>query len=235
MPQRKHLSQPGWQKLREWEGCRLEAYQDSGGVWTIGYGHTGPDVKRGLTWTQRQADDGLANDIRWAESAVNDYVKVDLLPSQFDALVSFTFNVGFDAFRTSTLLKRVNAGRFLDVPAEMARWNKVTIDGRKVVVQGLINRRAAEAALWASAADSAATAGARPVAPALKHLAKSKELGGSAVGAAGLVAAGTSIFSALGNLSDTAQLVAVGGLIVAGVAFWFLAGNRLIARLNGDR
>lgn len=133
-------------KLKQWEGLRLTAYKDSGGVLTIGYGHTGPDVKAGMTITEAQAEMLLMRDLSRFEQSVERSVKVPLTDNQFGALVSFAYNVGTSAFEGSTLLKKLNAGDYSSVPSQLARWNKV---GGKVLA-GLTNRRAAEAGLWAT-------------------------------------------------------------------------------------
>ena len=140
------------EKIKQWEGLRLTAYRDAGGVLTIGYGHTGDDVHAGLKITQEQADKLLASDLFRFERAVDEGVKVALTDNQFGALVSFTFNVGVGAFQSSTLLRKLNAGDYSAVPGELARWNKITVDGKKLVLNGLSNRRAAEAGLWATGA-----------------------------------------------------------------------------------
>lgn len=134
------------EKLKQWEGCRLIAYRDPVGIWTIGYGHTGSDVKRGMQITQAQADKLLMDDLARFERAVDQAVKVPLTDNQFGALVSFAFNVGVAAFEKSTLLKKLNQGNYSAVPGELARWNRA---GGKLLA-GLVNRRAAEAGLWAT-------------------------------------------------------------------------------------
>lgn len=130
------------------ESCRLVAYPDPGSSdgtpWTIGWGHTGPDVHRGLVWTQDQADAAFRTDLKRFESGVGSLVKVPLTQGQFDALVLFSFNVGLKALGGSTLLRLLNAGDYDAVPAQLARWNKN--DGQ--VMRGLTRRRAAEACLW---------------------------------------------------------------------------------------
>jgi lysozyme len=138
--------------VKRWEGLRLTAYPDPGSAngepYTVGYGHTSDGhmkVYRGLTITPAQAEAALEYDLNETAAAVEELVKVDLSDNQFGALVSFAFNVGVNAFRKSTLLKRLNKGEYEAVPGEMARWNKN--DGK--VMKGLINRRAAEAGLWA--------------------------------------------------------------------------------------
>lgn len=137
----------GLDLIAKWEGCRLNVYKDAAGKDTIGIGHL---VKFGESWpngiTREQAEELLAKDIAWAERGVNRVVSVDLNQQQFDALVSFTFNLGLDAFERSTLLMRVNAARFADVPMELTRWNKA---GGKSLL-GLARRRVAEAELFLS-------------------------------------------------------------------------------------
>lgn len=115
------LSKQGADFIKRLEGLRLTAYKDSAGVVTIGYGHTG-DVRMGQTISEADADSYFTKDIAWAVDAVNGAVKVNLTQAQFDALVSFTFNVGAGAFRSSTLLKKLNAGDYSAVLGEMARW-----------------------------------------------------------------------------------------------------------------
>lgn len=141
--------------VKRWEGMKLSAYPDpgsrDGNPWTIGYGHTSDGhmkVQRGLTITPKQAEDALEYDLNETAAAVEAAVKVELSDNQFGALVSLAFNIGIGAFRKSTLLKKLNAGDYASVPAQMARWNKN--DGK--VMDGLINRRAAEAGLWAKGA-----------------------------------------------------------------------------------
>lgn len=121
------------------ESCSLVAYPDVKGVWTIGWGHTGPEVKQGLTWTQDQADAQLLADVRTAVAAVN-AVKVTLNQHEFDALVDFTFNCGVAAFAGSTLHKLLEAGDFSGAANEFEKWDHA---GGKVVT-GLLRRRTAE-------------------------------------------------------------------------------------------
>jgi lysozyme len=107
----------------EREGVRNEAYRDSVGVWTIGVGHTGPEVHEGLVWTDEQVRQTLAKDLERFEKAVNDAVKVPLDQWQFDALVSFAFNVGVGAFTGSTLVRRINSGEWEAAEHEFDRWH----------------------------------------------------------------------------------------------------------------
>lgn len=135
--------------VKQWEGLELEAYQDQAGIWTIGYGHT-RGVKRGDKVTKEQALKFLEEDFKDASSAVDSYVKVPLDESQRSALISFVFNVGAGAFRSSTMLRKLNAGDSQGAAEEFARWKFVTDPktGEKVVSNGLVNRRASERDLF---------------------------------------------------------------------------------------
>jgi lysozyme len=132
---------------QQFEGMRLSAYQDQVGVWTIGFGHTGPDVHAGLTITQDQATALLMKDVASASASVNNLVKVPLTQNQFDALVDFVFNLGQGKFAGSTLLRGLNAGDFSGAAAEFVKWDHA--GGQ--VVPGLLRRRLAEAQLFQSA------------------------------------------------------------------------------------
>lgn len=134
--------------IQYFESCRLTAYQDQGGIWTIGWGHTGPDVVAGKTITQEQADALFLTDVGVFEDVVSGAVTVPLCDNQFGALVSFAYNVGGEHFRSSTLLRLLNAGDYNSVPSQLARWNKVFVNGVPVVSPGLAKRRSAEAQLW---------------------------------------------------------------------------------------
>lgn len=120
-------SEAGLRFIQHHEGCVLKAYKDFGkGIWTIGWGHTGPEVKEGLVWTQAQADAALAADVATkAEAPIAKYCKVPLTQHQYDALVSFTFNVGGGALASSTLLRKLNAGDVAGAEAEFPKWDKV--------------------------------------------------------------------------------------------------------------
>ncbi|MBX4335526.1 lysozyme [Bartonella raoultii] len=143
------ISKEGLELIKQWEGLRLEAYRDEACVWTIGYGHTSyagkPLVHKGMCITKEQAEEILCKDLEQFEHAVEQFVMVSLTDAQFAALVSFCYNVGTTAFCQSTLLKKLNKGDYEAVPTELQKWNKV---GGKPL-QGLVNRRAAEAGLWA--------------------------------------------------------------------------------------
>lgn len=166
------ISQNGIAVAQHFEDCELEAYPDpasvlgkactarklqmrdyrkvpgwqnmSGAPWTIGWGHTGPEVKPGLRWTQRQADDQFRADLHKFETGVSALVRVPLTQGQFDALVSFSYNLGIGNLQQSTLLAMVNARNFDGAAEQFKRWNKA---GGKVL-RGLVRRRAAEQCLF---------------------------------------------------------------------------------------
>lgn len=137
-------SENGLNLTKSFESCRLTAYLDSGGVPTVGWGDTGPDVVRGTVWTQEECD--LALSARLAENVanVNHYVTEPINQNQFDALVDFDYNDGNRALDGSTLLRLVNQGQFNAAATQFALW--VHVDG--VVNEGLVRRRAAEQRLF---------------------------------------------------------------------------------------
>lgn len=137
-------SDKGINLIKQFEGLRLKAYKCPAGIWTIGYGHTGGIVK-GIEITEKLANDFLLNDLVFFENIVNKYVKVQITQNQFDALVSFVFNIGPNAFKESTLLKYVNMQAFSQVPEQFMRWVK---GGKGEIIQGLVNRRQKEVMLW---------------------------------------------------------------------------------------
>lgn len=133
--------------IKQYEGLRLHAYQDSAGVWTIGWGHTG-DVRRGQSITVHQAEALLALDIGIAAAAVNRHVEAPLSQNMFDALVSFTFNLGEGRLAQSTLLKTLNLRDYHAAANEFTKWTKAAVKGRKETLPGLVRRRAAERAMF---------------------------------------------------------------------------------------
>lgn len=141
-------SENGIELLKRFEGLELEAYQDIAGIWTIGYGHTGDDVQPGMKLTEREAEELLRRDLKPREQAVSNAVKVSLNQNEFDALVSFVYNVGAAAFRGSTALKRLNRGDRIGAADALTWWNKATVSGVLREVLGLTRRRAAEKALF---------------------------------------------------------------------------------------
>lgn len=152
----RNLTGEGRKQGQIWEGLpgtngapALKAYQDPAGVWTLGFGHT-QNVKPDDWCTADGAEVFLDMDLAPACDAVTTLVNAPLNDNQFAALVWFAFNVGVGAFADSTLVKRLNQTPpdYSSVPAELAKWNMITVDGKKVVSNGLVHRRALETALW---------------------------------------------------------------------------------------
>ena len=143
-----HVSPSGVDLICNFEGLRLKAYDDGVGVWTIGFGTTkypnGIRVKKGDTCTLDQAKAYMQNDLKSFEQTVNNTVKVPLNQNQFDALVSLAYNIGATAFKKSTLVKRLNEGNYKAAANQFNVW--VNAGGKRM--QGLVNRRAAERALF---------------------------------------------------------------------------------------
>ncbi len=138
-------SKAGIQLIKASEGCVLKVYKDVAGLPTIGIGHL---IKQGEYYdsiTEEEALELLANDLKQAETCINS-MKLTLTQNQFDALVSFVFNLGCGAFKGSTLLKKLRRGDYEGAAGEFSRWNKA---GGKVV-QGLVRRREEERALFCS-------------------------------------------------------------------------------------
>jgi len=140
------ISPRGLDLIKMHEGCRLEAYQDSVGIWTIGYGHT-LSIKQGDTCTQEQAEEWLKSDVHTVENCIDKAVSVPLTQSEFDALCSFAFNLGCAALRNSTLLRKLNASDYDGAAAEFKKWDHA--GGKQLA--GLTKRRAAEAELFETA------------------------------------------------------------------------------------
>ncbi len=148
------LTKEGLTLIKQFEGFRTHAYRDAVGVWTIGYGHTSmagmPEVKPGMTITEVEGDNILARDVDVFARGVQQLVKIKISDAQFSALVSFAYNVGLGNFRKSSVLSAVNRSDFQAVVRRLQLWNKA--GGR--ILPGLVRRRAAEAALFASEASN---------------------------------------------------------------------------------
>lgn len=146
--QKYSLSDIGMKLLEQFEGLRLEAYLDSAGISTIGFGTIkypdGSKVKIGDKITKAQAKEYKLHDLKEFESTVNASVTVPLSQNQYDALVSISYNIGSNAFKNSTLLKKLNSGDYKGAAEQFLAWNKA--GGKKV--QGLVNRREAERKLF---------------------------------------------------------------------------------------
>ncbi len=139
------IGSKGLEMIKHFEGLELKAYQCAAGVWTIGYGHT-KGIQPGMVITEETANDMLVEELEEYENYINSMVKCPLSQNQFDALVSWVYNLGPANLQASTLLKVLNAGDYAGVPAQIKRWNKA---GGKVL-EGLTRRRQAEADLFAN-------------------------------------------------------------------------------------
>ena len=213
------VSMDGIKLIKQFEGLHkvqpdgsISAYRCAAGVWTIGWGST-KGVRSGQKITVEEAEEKLRDDLKTAESAVKQHVSVPLSQGQYDALVSFIFNLGAGSFRSSTLLKRLNCGLYDDVPEQLMRWNKARVDGKLTVLRGLTRRRAAEAAIFSRDAKLPADFGGpksvqKISKSATKPLSKSKTLAGA--GVAGVATALTEItpqIQALVPYSDSIKTV----------------------------
>lgn len=234
----RRLSAEALAHLRQWEGCVLYAYDDKDGsrprafirpgmavhgTLTIGYGHT-ETVQPGMRITQAEADSLFQADCAPRIAALDAMLEVPVTDAQFGALLSWLFNVGEGAARSSSLIRRLNAGEYDAVPAELAKWNKQRnrTTGQLEVVTGLVNRRAAEAGLWArgtfvsSAAESVASP---PTAPPPASDA------GILAGVAGAAATAAPAVSSLSGVHWAVGIAIVAGA-VALAAVWLLRRQR---------
>jgi len=221
--------------LKKFEGCKLKAYKDPVGIWTIGYGHTSaagePDVTEGLTITQAEAEAILKRDLIKYEKPVADMVKVPLSQHQFDVLVDFAYNAGVGNLKSSTLLKRVNAGDFDAVPNELMKWTKA----KRKELPGLVRRRRAESEWWRDLSNKPVVEEDQRVEPdpvPVKKITESKQANGAVVlGALGSVGAAKEVMtqvqeanglfgSALAMAQDMNFIIMV-AVIGIGAAIWY--------------
>lgn len=219
--------------IKKWEGLRLVGYLCPAGIPTIGWGHTGPEVFVGMRISEEQAERYLTEDVQWAERVIERYVTADLNQHQFDALVSFIYNIGEGNFRGSTALRRINAGDVNGAAEAITWWNKARNPntGQLEVLQGLVNRRAEEAALFRSQPVSI-TAGdiqhdmAEEMPQQVEARTPNRTLGTTqevltTVGAAG--SAATTVGSFFSQLSPIAQVaLIVGVFVIVGVGGYFI-------------
>lgn len=141
------INKKGLNLIKEFEGLNTNAYRDAADVLTIGYGHT-KGVKEGDSITEQFAEIMLDKELREYEGYVDQMVNVPLNENQHAALVSFVYNLGPTNLKDSTLLKRLNEGKYEDVPAQIKRWNKARVNGELTELEGLTRRRQAEADLF---------------------------------------------------------------------------------------
>lgn len=145
-PKRRKINKAGIELIKSFEGLKLESYQDIVGVWTIGYGSTGPDIGPSMKWTLEQCEARLRKDLDIFEKGVESSITVTVNDNQFSAIVSLAYNVGINAVKRSTLLKLLNSKDYAGAAEQFLRWNKA--GGKEVA--GLTRRRQAEKNLFNS-------------------------------------------------------------------------------------
>lgn len=206
----------------------VSSYRCPAGKWTIGYGHT-KGVRSGQKITAEKAEEFLFEDLQEHAQAVHRYVNVPLSQHQFDALVSFVFNLGAENFRKSTLLKKLNQGLYDEVPEQLMRWNKARVDGKLTSLRGLTRRRAAEGALFTMDAKLSADGGDKMPQKVSqedpKPLTHSRTMAGASIAGAGTMLSGVSEqLQDLVPYSDMVKYVflavALGGIALAAYARW---------------
>jgi lysozyme len=237
-----NISDAGLKLIMQFEGLRLKAYRCPAGVWTVGYGHTSaagaPEVRDGMRISATEAEAILRRDLAGFETAVAGMVRTEVTQAQFDVLVSFAYNCGVGALKQSTLLKRVNAGAFDAVPAELMKWTKAK--GKEL--SGLVRRRRAEAALWRGLpkvvdAQQARMAPDLPLPP--KPITKSREANAAILaGGAGAIAVaseamplvreGASIMPVLAESLGRPAFIAALITVAAALAIWVWRRQRLL-------
>ena len=205
----------------------VHAYRCVANRWTNGYGAT-KGVRSGDKWTVDYAEKRLMEDLDEHGKIVKKYVNVPLSQGQYDALTSFVFNLGGGAFKSSTLLRRLNSGNYDDCPEQFLRWNKARVDGKLTPLRGLTRRRAAEAAIFSRDAQLPSDEGGPMMAQkvtteAVKPLTKSKTMVGAGVaGAATALGEIAPQIEALVPYSDSMKtiflLCALGGIALAAYA-----------------
>lgn len=225
-----NITDEGLELIRRFEGFRDTAYLCPGGKWTVGYGHTSdagqPMVERGTSLSREQAEQVLRTDVERFAAGVRKNIRKPLGDQQFSALVSFAYNVGLSAFRSSSVLKAVNAGAFDTVPRRLQLWVKA--QGR--VLPGLVKRRAAEAALFmgGSAEQGAGAEQGVPDIVAGKPVLKSTTVASAVIGAlASLLSGG------IGLLPGAGQVGLLLALVALGAAVWIIRERLMKSREEG--
>ncbi len=154
--------------IKRFEGLRLNAVQLDDGRWTIGYGHT-RSAREGAEVSEADAEDLLAYDLAEVQTAIDALVFTPLTQNQFDALVSFAFNIGLHAFRHSSVLRRLNEGALLQAACAMEMWRKADLEGERIVIDALVRRRATEKALFLTPEDGFVAASSAVVRPRMDY------------------------------------------------------------------
>lgn len=215
------MSSAGLKALAKEEGEVLEAYQDSGGVWTVGVGHTGSEhAFPGSKISKKKSQELLKQDVKDAEEAVNRLVKVPLTQLQADSLISLVFNIGQGAFARSTLLKLLNQGDYYGAADQFLVWRKA--GGR--VLRGLEKRRARERAMFLSGtsckSEDPLDSNIEPDIPSKPPVSQSKPtLALAGTGVAGTLSMAAEAVSPLSDYSEYLKILWV-CLVIAGIAYF---------------
>jgi len=232
-------SSDGLELIKEFEGLGLKAYKCPANIWTVAFGHTSaagePKVLPGMMVSRDEAEAILRRDVIQYENGVRSQITVSITQGQFDALVSFAYNVGVGAFSKSTLLKKINAEKFDEVPAEFMKWTKG--GGREL--PGFVRRRRAEVKLWRGMKTDAPVhideARAAPDVPKPKRsIVQSKEANGAVIaGGASTIAIiqevmpiiqdGGSLISSISNPTVAICFI----VVLAAAAIWYFRHQRL--------
>lgn len=223
------VSEVGVELVKKFEGLHkvgedglIYPYMCPAGKLTQGYGET-KGIKKGITWTKSECEQRLIASLCDHAEVIYKAVKVPLTQNQFDAILSFVYNLGGPNFRSSTLLKKLNAEEYDEVPEQLMRWNKARVNGKLKALAGLTRRRTAEAELFSKDVKSPDEDGGevmvqKPQANALKPLSKSKTMVGAGVGgvAVGLSEVSSQLEGFI-SYSDTLKTVFL-VLAIAGIA-----------------
>lgn len=215
-------SNKGLDLIKRHEGLKLTAYKCPAGIWTIGYGHT-HQVKKGDVIDQDMANEFLKKDVRHAQSTIEKHVIVELDQNQFDALVSFIFNIGSGKFITSTLLKMLNKANYSGAGNQFGRWNKARVKGVLKPLRGLTKRRADEAELFLDYEEDEIAQSV--AAPSTKTKLNSKTNMAASIGTVGIIASQvdniskvidkvTAVTDKGGDLADKVGAFTNGGLLM---------------------
>jgi len=236
-----NVTEQGHALIRRFEGFRALAYRDAAGIWTIGFGHTSnagaPHVRPGMKISRKEGLQILGRDVASFARGIEHLLEVELSPSQFSALVSFAYNVGLENFRKSSVLRAVNAEDFAAVPRRLALWVKC----KGAVLPGLVNRRAAEAALFLSddqpraKAKQALHPAGEPIEPvAGKPLRKSStSIAALLSGAAGLASSFSASLGELTHVASAPVFPVLAGLLIVAAVVWIIRERRLKALEDG--
>lgn len=222
------INQAGLELIKQWEGCRLKAYKDVAGVWTVGYGLTSGagiiPVDQDTVLTQEEADWYLEQTVNKFASEIKPLITAEINENQFAAFVSLAYNIGVGGFKRSSALRHFNAGNLDKVPTAIKLWNKA---GGKTV-KGLVNRREAEVNLFLTPVITA---------PSTLNINKNRTSPTQSKTVRASVVQGASAFGgvigAFNALEGNAQLLAIGGcLVIAGLSL-FILRERLKAWADG--